>query len=188
MIATTLSLALGGGIAYSQPVTDSTHSTPTHSTQTQTQSTTGSQQGTSMKGSTSTNSTVTARPGGAAADASTVSPVDLKFETDSSALSSNARDQLQSLATWVKCNPDGSLILEGHADPRGTQDHNMKLSAERAGAVRQQLIGLGVGADRIVVTVYGENGPKRDNFAEERRVTVRPAERPITPDEITASR
>lgn len=113
---------------------------------------------------------------------------DLLFETNSAVLNASARTQLKALANWARCHEKGSLVLEGHADPRGTQDHNMKLAAERAAIVRQKLLEMGVPSDRIVVTVYGENGANRPTFAEERRVTVRAATRPVQPADITASR
>jgi outer membrane protein OmpA-like peptidoglycan-associated protein len=123
-----------------------------------------------------------------ASDASEIPAADLNFATDSAALKPNARDELLALATWAKCTPRGALILEGHADPRGTQNHNLKLSGERAAMVRQKLIGMGVPSDRIVITVYGKNGPRRPTFAEDRRVTVRASARPIRPEDITAQR
>jgi len=120
--------------------------------------------------------------------ASQIEAVDLLFDTDSATLKPGARDELVSAAQWAKCNSKGLLILEGHADPRGSQDHNMRLSADRAAVVRQRLINMGVPSDHIVITVYGENGPKRSTFAEDRRVTVRAGTRPLNPEEVTASR
>jgi peptidoglycan-associated lipoprotein len=126
--------------------------------------------------------------GDATMQAKEIPSVDLLFETDSANLTSSARSQLMQLATWAKCTPKGALILEGHADPRGTQAHNLKLSGDRAAIVRQKLIEMGVPSDRVVVTIYGENGPRRPTFAEQRRVTVRATARPIQPADITASR
>jgi len=117
-----------------------------------------------------------------------VQSVDLLFQTDSSQLQMGAHAQLENLAKWARCNPDGAVILEGHADPRGTQNYNLKLSAERAAAVREKLIKMGVPSERIVVTIYGENGPRRATFAEDRRVTVRASTRPVPAQDITAQR
>jgi peptidoglycan-associated lipoprotein len=120
--------------------------------------------------------------------AKNVQSVDLLFATDSAELKPSAHHDLVKLAQWAKCTPKGALILEGHADPRGTQAYNMKLSGERAAIVRQQLLQMGVPSDHIVVTIYGKNGPDRSTFAEERRVTVRATSRPVPPNDITASR
>jgi outer membrane protein OmpA-like peptidoglycan-associated protein len=124
----------------------------------------------------------------AAQDASEVSTVDVLFDFDSAALTADARGELTKLAQWAKCHAKGAIILEGHADPRGTQAYNVELSGARAAAVRQKLIDMGVPSDRIVVTVYGKNGPARATFAEDRRVTVRAATSPVQPSEITAQK
>ena len=122
------------------------------------------------------------------ATADRVLPVDLLFDTDSAQLTSNAHSEILEMARWAKCNPTGAVILEGHADPRGTQKHNLVLSGERAAAVRQKLVTMGVPSDRIVIAVYGENGPRRATYREDRRVTARAATTPINADAISASR
>jgi len=120
----------------------------------------------------------------ASADVKTVESTDLLFDTDSATLKADADSQLKSLADWAACNTKGALILEGHADPRGAQAYNMELSAKRAAAVRQKLVEMGVRSDRIVISVYGENGPKGGSLQADRRVTVRPAETPVEAAEI----
>jgi outer membrane protein OmpA-like peptidoglycan-associated protein len=117
--------------------------------------------------------------------ASNIQDVNLFFKTDSAQLSADARAKLKTMAEWARCNPEGAIILEGYADPRGSQDHNLKLSGERAAMVRQELIRLGVPSERIVVTVYGENGPRRSDMSQERRVTARAADQPVTADELS---
>ena len=51
------------------------------------------------------------------------------------------------------------LILTGHADRSGTSRYNQRLSRERADAVRQRLIRLGIGANDIAVFAKGESEP-----------------------------
>jgi len=109
---------------------------------------------------------------------------DLLFDTASADLKAGADAKLKELADWANCNPKGALILEGHADPRGTQAFNMELSAKRAATVREKLVGMGVRSDRIVISVYGENGPSMGSLQADRRVTVRPAETPVEAAEI----
>jgi peptidoglycan-associated lipoprotein len=109
---------------------------------------------------------------------------DLLFDTASADLKADADTKLKELADWANCNPKGALILEGHADPRGTQAFNMELSAKRAAAVREKLVGMGVRGDHIVISVYGENGPSMGSLQADRRVTVRPAETPVEAAEI----
>lgn len=108
-----------------------------------------------------------------------VQPVDLFFQTASADLTESAKSDLWKLAQWARCNPHAAVILEGHADPRGTQNFNLKLSAERAAKVRAKLLSMGVPSDRIVMTIYGENGPPRGSYQQDRRVTARAVTRPI---------
>lgn len=130
-----------------------------------------------------------AYPSTAAEDrAKRIEPVDLLFETSSSDLTAGARQELVTLARWAKCNEKGAIILEGHADVRGTQAYNMKLSGERAAVVRQKLIGMGVPSERILVTVYGKNGPRRGTLADDRRVTVRATATPVQASDIVATK
>lgn len=110
--------------------------------------------------------------------------VDLFFDTSSADLTEAATTDLQKLADWAKCSSRNAIILEGHADPRGDADYNLRLSGERAAAVRQQLIDMGVPSERIVVSVYGENGPRQETFAEDRRVTARASDAPVTPSDL----
>jgi outer membrane protein OmpA-like peptidoglycan-associated protein len=116
--------------------------------------------------------------------ADNIQNVDLFFNTASAELTQAATSDLQKLADWAKCSSSNAIILEGHADPRGSADFNLKLSGERAAAVRQQLIDMGVPSERIVVSVYGENGPRQPTLAEDRRVTARASDAPVTPSDL----
>jgi len=118
----------------------------------------------------------------------TVASADLLFDTAKYDLKPGADAELQPIADWAKCNTKGAVIIEGHADPRGTADFNAKLSAKRAAVVRERLVALGVPSARIVIGVWGKTGPRRATFAEDRRATVRPAMTPVEATELTASR
>jgi outer membrane protein OmpA-like peptidoglycan-associated protein len=111
--------------------------------------------------------------------------VDLFFATDSAGLDEDASSDLEKLADWAKCDSRNAVILEGYADPTGSKAHNLTLSGERAAAVRQRLIDMGVPSERIVVTIYGELGERRDSYTEDRRVTARATATPITPDDLS---
>jgi len=66
--------------------------------------------------------------------------------------------------------------VEGHADPRGTSDYNMKLSEERAQAVVSYLTNkLGVLPERLHAVGKGDTelfNPQRPEAIENRRVTI----------------
>jgi peptidoglycan-associated lipoprotein len=105
--------------------------------------------------------------------------MDVLFDTDSAQLTYANDADLKALADWARCKTTHVINLEGHADPRGTIDHNTKLSADRAEAVTDKLIALGAPRDRIKVTVYGELGDKKPTFAQDRRVSAMPEKVPV---------
>jgi outer membrane protein OmpA-like peptidoglycan-associated protein len=70
-----------------------------------------------------------------------------------------ARD-LGEVAAWAAENPDGLVVLDGHADRKGPRRVNRKLSLDRAKVVRDQLIELTVDPNQIVIAAFGETGPK----------------------------
>jgi len=117
-----------------------------------------------------------------------VASTDVLFDFDKSELKAGADSQLKPIADWAKCNMKGAVIIEGHADPRGTADYNANLSARRAAVVRDRLVALGVPSAHIVMGVWGKTGPQRATFAEDRRATVRPALTPVEAHELTAQR
>ena len=81
------------------------------------------------------------------------------FAVDSSVLSFEAQNTLSSQADWLKQNPSLRVTIEGHADERGTRQYNLALSARRATAVRDYLVGLGVSSNRIGTQPYGKERP-----------------------------
>jgi outer membrane protein OmpA-like peptidoglycan-associated protein len=70
--------------------------------------------------------------------------------------------KLDQAASWAHENPDGLVVLDGHADPVGTEPANLQLSLERARAVRARLIAAGVDPDQIIIAAFGEDGPRHD--------------------------
>jgi peptidoglycan-associated lipoprotein len=61
-------------------------------------------------------------------------------------------------AEWLKGN-QVLVLIEGHADERGTNEYNLALGERRAKAVRDHLVNKGVTADRINTVSYGEERP-----------------------------
>ena len=66
-------------------------------------------------------------------------------------------------------NPEGVVIIEGHASEDGSADFNLKLSDKRANAVRNKLIEMGVDEARLEVQALGETSPVGDNSTREGR-------------------
>ncbi|MBL70250.1 MAG: peptidoglycan-associated lipoprotein [Rhodobiaceae bacterium] len=81
------------------------------------------------------------------------------FQTDQSNLDGSARATLRNQAQWLSQNSSVNLIIEGHADERGTREYNLALGARRANAVRDFLISEGVNGSRLQTISYGKERP-----------------------------
>ncbi len=81
----------------------------------------------------------------------------------------DAEDQavLRSQAAWLQRNPAVRVLVEGHADERGTRDYNLALGERRANAARNFLASLGIDAGRIDTISYGKERPDATGSNEE---------------------
>ena len=84
---------------------------------------------------------------------------DVFFEYDVAELSDAARATLQKNAEYLKRWSSTRLLIEGHADSRGTNEYNIALGERRASAVRDYLVGLGIAAARLSIVSKGEEDP-----------------------------
>lgn len=83
----------------------------------------------------------------------------VQFEVDQSTLNDTARQVLSGQARWLNDNPQFAVIVEGHADERGTREYNVALGARRAAAVQQYLMAQGISASRLRTVSYGKERP-----------------------------
>ena len=81
------------------------------------------------------------------------------FATNESILTTRSRDTLRKQATWLRKNSEITVVLEGHADERGTREYNLALGERRANAAKDYLMTYGVSASRISVISYGKERP-----------------------------
>lgn len=81
------------------------------------------------------------------------------FAFDSYTLSPEARAVVERQAAFLLKHPDVQVVINGHTDNRGTREYNLALGARRAGAVKDQLVVLGVAPNRITTVSYGEERP-----------------------------
>jgi peptidoglycan-associated lipoprotein len=100
---------------------------------------------------------------------------DISFDFDSSSLNSSGRQNAEFNAEVLRENSDVKVVLEGHADERGTAEYNLALGAERARAVKEVLTSLGIPASRLETVSYGEevpldSGHDESAWAQNRRV------------------
>jgi peptidoglycan-associated lipoprotein len=92
---------------------------------------------------------------------------DIRFEYDSSALTAAAQQTLASHAAWLRDRSLQPVVLEGHCDERGTVEYNLALGEQRARAVYDYLIGLGVPASQMQTVTFGKERPLETGHAEE---------------------
>jgi len=81
------------------------------------------------------------------------------FATNESVLTTASRDTLRKQAAWLRKNPDINVVLEGHADERGTREYNLALGERRANAAKDYLMTYGISENRISVISYGKERP-----------------------------
>jgi outer membrane protein OmpA-like peptidoglycan-associated protein len=91
------------------------------------------------------------------------------FATGKSELLPGALETINRLADYLNTNPGNTVLIEGHTDSTGSDTTNLRLSQDRANAVRMTLIGDGVSAQRITATGLGSSRPVAPNATAEGR-------------------
>ena len=81
------------------------------------------------------------------------------FATNESILTTRSRETLRKQATWLRENSGITVVLEGHADERGTREYNLALGERRANAAKDYLMTYGVSSSRISVISYVKERP-----------------------------
>src|SRR5687768_3833440 len=84
---------------------------------------------------------------------------DVLFAVDSSVVDSDGRGALQDVAGVLEEYPKTAVVVQGHTDATGSEEHNQSLSERRASAVRNQLVNEGVDPDRLATMGFGESSP-----------------------------
>ena len=88
------------------------------------------------------------------------------FDTDKSVVKPQAEFILDNIAVIMNENPDFNFVVEGHTDNTGTPEHNLKLSQDRADAIKQYLSRHGVSKKRLEAKGYGQTRPIESNDTE----------------------
>ena len=102
----------------------------------------------------------------------------LLFNTGAATLQPSSQDQLQNIANILKAYPNVHIKIGGYTDNTGDAAANLKLSADRANNVMDELVRLGVPASQLTAEGYGDQHPVADNSTEEgrarnRRISIR---------------
>lgn len=104
----------------------------------------------------------------------------VNFAFDSAEITPESQVILQSAADVLKENPNVKINVTGHTCSIGTDEYNQGLSERRADAVRQNLIGQGVVAERLQAAGKGESQPVADNATKDGRAQNRRVELAVT--------
>jgi outer membrane protein OmpA-like peptidoglycan-associated protein len=100
---------------------------------------------------------------------------DVLFRTGSAEITPEIAHQVQVLAQAVAKSPALKVRVDGYADPRGTVETNLKLSEERANAVRDLFLAAGISEQALEINAYGDSqsvASDNDGYALERRVRL----------------
>lgn len=81
------------------------------------------------------------------------------FDFDRSEIKEEFRNIIKAHATYLANNPSASVVLEGHADERGSREYNIGLGERRANAVRKFLSLQGASSSQLEAVSFGEERP-----------------------------
>jgi len=90
----------------------------------------------------------------------------IKFDTGSAVLSSDAREEIDNIATILRAYPNASVIVAGYTDNEGSEHENMALSKVRADAVAERITAKGVSSERVHAEGFGSQKPVGSNSTE----------------------
>ena len=141
--------------------------------------------GDSASGSSSSSATATGTTSSSTTSATQMSDAEklaqvgntVYFGFDSSELAGEAQATLDRQAAFLNVNPTMVVIIEGHADERGTREYNLALGDRRAVAVRDYLLAKGLNAARVRTVSYGKerpavSGSNEESWAKNRRAAT----------------
>jgi peptidoglycan-associated lipoprotein len=99
------------------------------------------------------------------------------FEFDSSEVGTEDRAIISAHANYLANHADTSIILEGHADERGSREYNIALGERRAKGIQQLMLLQGVAQKQIQVISFGEERPvalghEEESWSLNRRVEI----------------
>ena len=102
------------------------------------------------------------------------------FDFDKATIKEAYTAKLNRFAEVLQTYPSVKTKLSAHTDSLGTEEYNLKLSQERANAVKQALINLGIKENRISTVGYGESKPVASNATAEGRAQNRRVEATVS--------
>jgi len=88
------------------------------------------------------------------------------FDYDSTVIKTKDKPKIAAVADYLKGNSAKAVLVEGHCDERGTDEYNRALGVRRAGAIREELVRLGIGGDRLDTLRFGRDQPVDNGHSE----------------------
>jgi peptidoglycan-associated lipoprotein len=81
------------------------------------------------------------------------------FDYDSSVVKASEKAHVTALADYLRSNPSTAIEVQGHCDERGTEEYNRSLGERRAIALREEIVRMGIEADRVDTISFGKDHP-----------------------------
>ncbi len=106
--------------------------------------------------------------------------VNIEFDFDKATIRPESMPKVQQVAEVMNAYPSMTMEIRGHTDDRGTEQYNQQLSEQRARAVADALVELGIARRRLTVKGLGESDPLVPNDSEANRERNRRTEFVIT--------
>jgi outer membrane protein OmpA-like peptidoglycan-associated protein len=107
----------------------------------------------------------------------------VRFDFNKSSLTPQAKANLDKLVPVFTEYPDTNIVIYGYTDNKGAVDYNLKLSQERANAVKSYLVNKGLVSARFTTTGMGIADPIESNDTDAGRSKNRRVEFAITANE-----
>ncbi len=107
----------------------------------------------------------------APAEKLSLNPKDLTiwFAFDDYNLSSNSKENLEKIASWMSKNSNSQIQIQGNTCNLGTAEYNLALGDRRANSAKKYLVGLGVKPERLSTISFGLEKPIAPNTDEYNR-------------------
>ncbi len=100
----------------------------------------------------------------------------IRFDVNKATIRPESMGTIAEIVDLMKQHPELNFSVEGHTDSDGSEENNQVLSEARARAVKDQMIAMGIGADRLSHRGWGESKPIASNATSEGKAQNRRVE------------